>query len=71
MRYSETLEISMLENDGRETWMQSKLNSLVSDGIISNLNDDPKNHLKPNPAKSNPSDWDLAFIETPRINLKN
>jgi len=26
--------------------------------------------LKPNPAKMSPTDWDLAFIETPRINLE-
>jgi len=30
----------------------------------------PKKHLKQNPDSSNPTDWDLAFVETPLINLK-
>jgi len=30
----------------------------------------PKKNLKPDPGNANPSDWDLAFIETPRIKLE-
>jgi hypothetical protein len=56
MRYSETLPMTILD-DSR---MQSQRFGQGGD----------LEHLKPNPAKMSPSDWDLAFIETPRINLE-
>jgi len=67
--YSETLTISVVENEGYDSGIQSKLQS-VSDDTMLGSSHDPKKHLKPNPASSNPSEWDLAFVETPQINLK-
>jgi len=59
---SEMIRISILDDSP----MQSE-QALVSDDEIFGLGDD----FKPNPAKMNPTDWDLAFIETPRINLEH
>jgi len=68
MRYSENLPISILKNELRQTQILPEPKSL--NDMISDLDNDPQKHLKPNPASSTPSDWDLAFIETPRINLE-
>jgi len=62
-RYRETPTISILEHDEYDLISKSKLPSVLDD-------DDPKKHLKPNPNSMNPTDWDVAFVETPLINLK-
>jgi hypothetical protein len=63
-RYSKTPIISVLELEGYDSEEQSKLQSVRDDGPL-----DHDLHLKPNPGSSNPTDWDLAFVETPLINL--
>jgi len=50
-------------NDSLSQSERSKENDMF--GLRGYLED-----LKPNPAKMSPTDWDLAFIETPRINLE-
>jgi len=64
MRHSETLPISILD-DSR---IQSE-RSLVKDDVMFALDGDLE-HRNPNPAIMSPSDRDMAYIETPRINLK-
>lgn len=61
-RYSETPTLSILEYEEYDSEEQSRRDD--------DLSSDPKKHLKPNPDSVNPTDWDLAFIETPLINLK-
>jgi len=65
-RYSETPTISISEPEEYDLESQSRLQSERDDGST----DDPKKHIKPNPDSLNPTDWDVAFIETPLINLK-
>jgi len=65
-RYRETPAISLLEHEEYDLESQSRLQSVHEDST----SDDPKKHLKPNPNSLSPTDWDLAFVETPLINLK-
>jgi len=68
MGYSEKPTISILENEGYDSGTQGKRQS-VDENTVLGPSDDSKKHLKPNPASLNPSEWDLAFTETPLINL--
>jgi len=69
MGYSEKDTISMLEDEGYDSGLSLKLPS-VGGHTVFGPNYDSKRHLKPNPDSLSPTEWDLAFIETPLINLK-
>jgi len=69
MGYSEKDTISMLEDEGYDSGLSLKLPSVGGHTVFS-PNYDSKRHLKPNPDSLSPTEWDLAFIETPLINLK-
>jgi len=66
---SENVTISVLEGKGYDSGDNLKLPS-VAGNTFGPPNHDSKKHLKPNPFSLNPSEWDLAFIETPQIQLQ-
>jgi len=66
---SEKETISMREGEGHDSGDTLKLSSVGGNTVVG-PNYDAKKHLKPNPDSSNPTEWDLAFIETPLIQLK-
>jgi len=68
-RYGEKRTISILDHEGYDSGMQSKLQS-VDKNKVHDPSYDSKQHFKPNPTSLNPSEWDLAFTETPLIHLK-
>jgi len=61
--------IPRLEGEGYDSGDAMNLPS-VDENTVSGPNYDAKKHLKPNPDSSNPTEWDLAFIETPLIQLR-
>jgi len=61
---SATSAISVLKKEVNDSGNLSVDNAVSSEKVVAEEN------IMPNPQKSNPSDWDLAFVTTPEINLK-